>query len=72
MSVRVTRILEYIYIDAEEALRDMDRWSVPANGTTHFNVRCEIRSAVIGPVFGDSDEISIAVTEKYRPGSYEG
>ena len=59
LPVRVTRILEYTYVDAEEAWADMDRWAVPANGATNFNRRTQIRSAVIGPVFGESWELEI-------------
>ena len=57
--VRVTRILEYIYVDAEEAVRDMESWAVSPNGTISFNRRTQIRSAVIGPVFGESWELDI-------------
>jgi len=59
LPVRVTRIIEYTYVDAEEAVRDMERWAVPANGATNFNRRMQIRSAVIGPVFGESWELDI-------------
>jgi hypothetical protein len=55
----VTRILEYEYVDPEEALRDMDRWAVPPNGTINFNQRSQVRSAVIGPVFGEAWELDI-------------
>lgn len=60
LPVRVTRIIEYTYVDAEEALQDMDRWAVPPNGTTNFNRRTQVRSAVIGPVFGESVELTPA------------
>lgn len=62
-TVRVTRVLEYTYESAEEALQDMDRWSVPAQGSISYNARMRVRSAVIGPVFGDSTELSVGVAE---------
>lgn len=31
--VRVLRLLEYVYADHEDAERDMQNWSVPADGT---------------------------------------
>lgn len=46
MRTRVTRILVYDYADAEGALKDMERWQVPANGT-----KSNIRSAVLPPEF---------------------
>jgi len=63
-AVRVTRILEYTYESAEEALTDMDRWSVPPNGTISYNARMRVRSATIGPVFGESTELSVAILEQ--------
>jgi hypothetical protein len=36
MTVRVIRILEYVYPDHEAAERDMSRWNFPANGTKAF------------------------------------
>jgi len=62
-AVRVTRIMEYIYESAEEALTDMDHWSVPANGTISYNARMRVRSAVIGPVFDESVELSAALLD---------
>jgi hypothetical protein len=67
--VRVTRILEYIYVDAEEALRDMERWSVPPLGSITYNARMVVRSAVIGPVFGESWELDIDAKETPSPGA---
>jgi hypothetical protein len=61
--VRVTRILEYVYESAEEALTDMDRWSVPPQGTISYNARMRVRSAVIGPVFDESVELSAALLD---------
>jgi hypothetical protein len=55
--------MEYIYESAEEALTDMDRWSVPANGTISYNARMRVRSAVIGPVFDESVELSAALLD---------
>jgi hypothetical protein len=55
--------MEYIYESAEEALTDMDRWSVPPNGTISYNARMRVRSAVIGPVFDESVELSAALLD---------
>lgn len=61
MTVRVTRLMEYEYVTVEQALTSMDAWAVPANGTRQFGVGSSpkgttIRSAVIGPVFGEIAE----------------
>jgi hypothetical protein len=37
----------------------MESWAVSPNGTISFNRRIQIRSAVIGPVFGESWELDI-------------
>lgn len=44
--IRVLRLLEYEYSTAERASSDMERWSVPANGT-HGYTGSTIRSAII-------------------------
>jgi hypothetical protein len=52
VSVRVLRILEYVYPDAETAIKDQQRWNVQgtrvvgSEGST-----TTIRSAVISPCF---------------------
>lgn len=50
MVVRVTRMLEYEYPTAEDALADMERWHVPPSGTVRFGPNKVVRSAVVGPV----------------------
>jgi len=60
--VRVTRMIEYTYETADEAVQDMERWKVPPNGTIVFNGRTRIRSATIGPVFGESTEMAAPPT----------
>jgi hypothetical protein len=60
--VRVTRILEYQYESTTDALQDMDRWAVSPNGTIQFGKGSRVtrvRSAVIGPVFGESWELDL-------------
>lgn len=55
MTVRVTRLMEYEYATAEDALADMERWGVPATGARRFGgFNGPVRSAVIGPVFGET------------------
>lgn len=60
--VRVTRLLEYTYADVEDAIADMENWGVPATGVVSHRRGQTIRSAVIGPVFGeDAEQIHTAV-----------
>lgn len=71
-AVRVTRILEYVYEDAQHAIEDMERWTVPARGSLKFgrgNRITVVRSAVIGPVFGESWELDIDAKETPDPGA---
>jgi hypothetical protein len=57
MVVRVTRLIEYEYPTVEAALHEMERWGVPPNGSKSFGSKAPlIRSAVIGPVFGETAE----------------
>lgn len=58
MTVRVTRLMEYEYESVESALTDMQNWAVPASGVRKFSAAPSriIRSAVIGPVFGEAAE----------------
>lgn len=61
MVVRITRLMEYEYTSVEQALADMERWAVPPNGTQAWNRGAippmhVVRSAVIGPVFGETAE----------------
>ena len=39
MTVRVLRLLEYVYPNHEGAEADMARWSMPANGTKALSSR---------------------------------
>lgn len=68
--VRVTRLMEYEFATVEQAVAAMDAWAVPAQGVRSFGGRATsgqpggvtIRSAVIGPVFGEAaDRIHTAV-----------
>lgn len=65
--VRVTRLMEYEYGTVEQALENMEGWAVPASGIRRFGVGSSnrgviIRSAVIGPVYGEAaDRIHSAV-----------
>lgn len=54
MSVRVIRLMEYTYASGEDAIADMERWEVPANGTRGYGAQT-IRSAVI-PTYLLDDE----------------
>lgn len=36
MTVRVLRLLEYVYPNHERAEEDMNRWCIPADGTKPF------------------------------------
>jgi hypothetical protein len=57
MVVRITRLMEYEYVDLEHAIQDMDHWAVPPNGPRTFGTyQPIIRSAVIGPVYGEVAE----------------
>jgi hypothetical protein len=52
--IRVLRVLEYEYPDAEMMTKDMERWGVPANGVHKgwrggTNRGVTIRSAVLLP-----------------------
>lgn len=47
MSVRVIRVLEYVYDDAEAAMRDQEGWFVPPMGTKAPNKWSSITSAVV-------------------------
>jgi len=46
--IRVLRILEYKYASPEQAEKDMEHWTVPANGTYEMGVTGKtIKSAII-------------------------
>lgn len=51
MTIRILRVLEYEYATVAEAIADVRRWNVPAQGeTTHSAIT--IRSAIVGGVSG--------------------
>lgn len=54
MAVRVLRLLEYTYPDAEAALEDMECWAV--QNTYRPKPQTVIRSAVLHPEFTDDQE----------------
>jgi hypothetical protein len=66
--IRVTRLMEYTFATIEQAVAHVEAFEVPANGVKSFGGRSAqpggitIRSAIIGPVFGeDADAIHTAV-----------
>lgn len=48
MTIRVLRVLEYEYPNAETMIADMERWGVPANGTSPYS-HSPIRSSTFPP-----------------------
>jgi hypothetical protein len=54
--MRVLRIVEYLYKDAQLGSEDMMHWHAPANGTKKFNDWTIVRSAVMGSEFKYMDE----------------
>lgn len=45
--IRVLRLIEYVYPDAQTAEMDMSRWSIPAIGTINYRTNCPIRSTIL-------------------------
>lgn len=45
MTVRVVRVIEYVYDNYAEAEKDMSLWNAPANGVKRFNAYSILRSA---------------------------
>jgi hypothetical protein len=79
--IRVTRLMEYEFATVEQALASMEVWAVPAHGVRSFGGRSEqpggvvIRSAVIGPVFGEAAErihTAIGFAEESDPADESG
>lgn len=54
MTVRVLRLLEYIYKDAEAAVADQVRWTV--QGTYMPNTRVTIRSVALPMIFEETED----------------
>ena len=56
MAVRVLRLLEYTYIDAQDMERDMSHWQMPAQGIHRVGNGGLIRSALITAFDYDTEE----------------
>lgn len=67
MTVRVIRILEYVYPDHETAEADMQAWNAPINGVLRHGRRVKISSATLMPrttTEDDNDDLLKALQQE--------
>lgn len=59
MAIRILRLMEYVYPDAETAEEDMSRWMIPATGIRRMSPNKLIRSTILTDLnFEDEDVVA--------------